>query len=795
MFPSTLDQRRDQPVPSEGLSLTSAQRLRKLRAMSIGEFASRVGYRLRTYIERDRHRHGHFAREERLRHALGPALRSGLWRERLLQRRREPPARFFAGSGARPRMQELFRTVYQAELREARGHAENVRSRRIGFFGQTFTFGPSMDWHADPVSGRQWPRVYHADVPVHEGDVGFGDVKYVWELNRHQFLVDLARVHFLDESGRDAAEARVLVLDWLDQCPYGTGVPWACALEPAFRAVSWLWTYHLCLDDPALDADAHARWLAGFYDHGRFLHDHLELYSSPYNHLIGEAAALYMLGVLFPEFTESARWRARGRSVLESRLGHQFYLDGGSVEQSTFYHHATLGYYLLAVLLGRANGEEFAPSVLAAIEKGIEFSMSLMQPDGRIPRIGGADDGKPLRMEHLPLWDFRPYQAIGAVMFDRADFKYAAGRFHEDALWVLGPEGLERFTALDANAPVPVATAFTGSGYFVFRSGWTSDSDYVCFDCGEQARGLRRDSVPSAAHGHADCLSVTVWLGGRPFLVDPGFYCYNGDPEWEVHFRKTIAHNTVRIDGRDQAQHVAKMAWSRTFSPTLEGWHSGDAGSFATGSHDGYSRTPGGGVRHRRTVWLRPGGYVVIADELEGHGTHLAEWTWQFAPGEAVLKDAGGVAFEQWAEVAWTASHTMAADLAEGGPRPDEGWIAPSLGIRVPAPRLRLRGEFGTGRLVLLTVLAPRSAAGQEWRIQPCPDRTSGCVTLVLEGQDMRDVVIARTAATAAVADLFETDALVAIHRHQRGRNPRVDRAGGSYVRTISGAASPERDR
>ena len=34
-----------------------------------------------------------------------------------------------------------------------------------------------IDWNADPVTGAQWPRVYHRDVPVHGGNVGFGDVK------------------------------------------------------------------------------------------------------------------------------------------------------------------------------------------------------------------------------------------------------------------------------------------------------------------------------------------------------------------------------------------------------------------------------------------------------------------------------------------------------------------------------------------------------------------------------------------------------------------------------------------
>jgi len=51
----------------------------------------------------------------------------------------------------------------------------------------------------------------------------------------------------------------------------------------------------------------------------------------PYNHLIGEAAVLYMLGALFPEFRDATRWRHRGRELLESRLDAKFYGDGGSV--------------------------------------------------------------------------------------------------------------------------------------------------------------------------------------------------------------------------------------------------------------------------------------------------------------------------------------------------------------------------------------------------------------------------------------------------------------------------------
>ncbi len=253
--------------------------------------------------------------------------------------------------------------VRRAVRAATRGHAAATPRWRASI-GSSSSAGNSstgrdIDWQADPVSGRHWPPVYHADVPVHGGDVGYGDVKHVWELSRQQYLIDLGKAHYLTGSDDDLDAIRRLVRSWVAGIPYATGVNWSCALEPAFRAWSWLWAYHLTAG--ALDDDFHVEWLQALHDHGRFLARHLEYYSSPYNHLIGEASALYALGVCFPEFADAAGWRRQGRSVLESRLDTQFYADGGSVEQSTFYHHATAGFYLLSMLLGRENGEEFSP--------------------------------------------------------------------------------------------------------------------------------------------------------------------------------------------------------------------------------------------------------------------------------------------------------------------------------------------------------------------------------------------------------------------------------------------------
>jgi hypothetical protein len=691
-----------------GLSGGLARRLSKLRAMSAGEIVTRVAYKATLASERRAHAAGTLVPPDYLQRNLTREFRSDNWRATLIASRARAGDRFFASVREQDALRCLFDGPFAAERASCLREAALAKERRFEFFGGSYHYGGAIPWQDDPVTGKAWPRVYHADVPVHGGDVGFGDVKHVWELSRQQYLIDLAKAHFIADDAQSLAAMRDLVRSWVAGNPYATGVNWSCALEPAFRAWSWLWAYHLTA--PHLDDDFHLEWLQALHLHGRFIARHLEHYSSPYNHLIGEASALYAIGLCLPEFSAAAAWKALARSVLEKRLPEQFYPDGGTSEQSTFYHHATLGFYLLSALLGRINGEELSPQVWRAIERGLEFSMQMTMPDGRTPEIGGADDGKPIRLEHLPLWDFRPYLAIGAVALGRPDFKAVAGRFYEDALWLLGSQGLTQFESMGAKAPATTAVLLPATGYFVARSDWSSHADYICFDAGEQAAGMRTDSVPNSMHGHADCLSVVLALNGRRVLVDSGLFAYNCGGAWEAHFRETAAHNTARIDGRDQALHIGKMAWSNSYRAIIEGSQTGPD-AWAVASHDGYGRGPEG-VRHRRAVCLRRDHYAIVWDEFEGSGTHTLEVNYQFAPGDLAIVAPGLATFEGAAEMAWVSDQSWDASTHHGGAGPDEGWICPSLGVRVPAPRLRLLHRGPLTRTVLVSVLAAPAASG-----------------------------------------------------------------------------------
>jgi hypothetical protein len=657
---------------------------------------------------------------------------------------------------------DSFRTFYPVEVERTLARAHALLRGDVTLFGRLRSCGDTFDWHLDPESGRRWPLVFHADVPLGDRRRAPGDVKNVWELNRQQFLLDLGKAARLTGRRDYVDKVRATIRSWIATNPYGIGVNWAGPLEVAYRALSWLWAYEFLRDAVRADAGWHSEWLASLRDHGRFLYRHLEEFESPFNHLISEASVLFIVGVVVAD-PDAAKWQRRARRVLEARLPLQFYADGGSVEQSPVYHHATVGFVLMAALVARHHRVEFPAIAWPLLERAIEFAQYMIQPDGRQPVIGDNDDARPLAFDVADNWDFRHFQAIGSVLFGRADMKTTAGRFGEDAFWLLGPAGRAAFDRIQATVPSRVSSWLDGAGYAVLRSDWSLEADYVCFDCGEQAGGLRHDDVPSAAHGHADALGVVVHLGGRPVLVDSGFFSYNGDLAWERYFRETAAHNTVMVDGTSQAIHHDRMTWTRIPRVAVEGMAVDGSHGWARASHDGYVRLTEG-ITHRRTVWLRPDGYVVLYDELFGRGSHSIEIVFQFSPGLHPTHSAATSAVEDDDVVlAWCATGALEPIVSTAGSGPDGGWVAPHLGLRVPATRLALKGTM-IDRATVLTIVADRRV----WTAGIAARAHESGLLMRLENDTRCETVLAAVDGRARV-DGFETDAPVAAWRHERG--------------------------
>jgi hypothetical protein len=227
------------------------------------------------------------------------------------------------------------------------------------------------------------------------------------------------------------------------------------------------------------------------------------------------------------------------------------------------------------------------------------------------------------------------------------------------------------------------------------RTGWEADSHCLAFDCGDISAGVSAQDTPSAAHGHADTLSVEVSAFGAPALVDPGFWTYNGGLDWHRYFRETEAHNTVVVDERSQAEFRGRLKWSHAPLAEVREWIALGSLDYAEGSHSGYQRLRPPVVHRRAVVFLKPD-YWVLRDELCGEGEHSADRYFHFATPEVTGTAApGGVQTRLGGRpglaVVPVECDGVALALTREGEAPGSGWLAVGYEHKVRAAVARYR--------------------------------------------------------------------------------------------------------
>ena len=131
----------------------------------------------------------------------------------------------------------------------------------------------------------------------------------------------------------------------------------------------------------------------------------------------------------------------------------------------------------------------------------------------------------------------------------------------------------------------------------------------VIADCGK----LAPDDLP--AHGHGDILSFELSLEGQRLIVDQGVYEYIPGPRRDAS-RAATSHNTLAIEGADQADFFGDFRFGRRARVTECRWQKREYGLRLSGAHDGYAILPCAPI-HRRDFDMDPGG-LVLRDRLEG---------------------------------------------------------------------------------------------------------------------------------------------------------------------------------
>jgi len=484
--------------------------------------------------------------------------------------------------------------------RDVKALATEIRAHRFPIFGLTLDTGPEIPWRRDYRSGVETDLRYFRRIPYLDARRS-GDHKLIWELNRHQHLVALAQTFCLTGDASILNEIRAQLESWITANPYNRGINWASALEVALRALSWIWTYHLAGEK--MIAELRMKWLQELYRHGCYLEHNLSFYFSPNTHLLGEALALHALGLFFAGLPRAARWEQLGAVVMRQQMERQVRADGSHVEQSSYYHLYATDMFLLHAILAKPDSD-----YMNKLARMVDYLHALTGPSRNLPFIGDDDGG---RLFH-PYGDRHHFAratiATASSVLDRTDWEWHSDDLHVQAVWWLGAAPLER----KAGCAAWGSRLFSDAGTAIFTTG----ANQVMVDAGPFGPW-------SAGHSHADTLTIVVRSGDDEILIDSGTFTYVGEQKWRDWFRGTEAHNTVRIDRRDQAVAAGPFRWTNHPQVSILNWKTNATRDLIE------AECKYRGFTHRRSVEFQKPDTVLIVDEIDGPpGEHDIEQLW-----------------------------------------------------------------------------------------------------------------------------------------------------------------------
>ncbi len=577
--------------------------------------------------------------------------------------------------------------------------AERIIEHRLSFFNlQDKHLGDPIVWNRDHKRDQDTPMTYSPTLDYRDVDEA-GDCKFVWEPNRHHQLVVLGRAYRVSGDVRFAHAVAEQLDSWLRQNPYGLGMNWRSGLEFGIRLINWVWAIDLIKESEVISDELNQRFLDSVSRHIWEIDRKYSRGSSVNNHLIGEAAGVFVAASYFRRLKHASRWRERSWDILKREMYGQTYPDGGTQEQAIGYHLFVLQFFVVAGITARVTGRDFPEPYWSRLEKMFEFLAILSEGGDQLPVFGDGDDGYVLDLGSDPR-SVKEWLGVGAVLFSRSDFKMLTGECAEPIEWLLGQPGREHFTAIpEIRNETGTSRALSDSGYYLLQHGEFDSPDRVSvvFDCGPLGMGAL------AAHGHADALSFTLRAFGREVLVDPGTYDYFSYPKWREYFRSTRAHNTVLVDGRSQSEMLGLFLWGRRANARCLNWQPSDLGGTVAGEHDGYTclRDP---VIHRRTLELDgQERKLIVRDDIVAREQHKIEVRFHLAE-QCVVRPVGENRFlidVGIGSIAVEMDSRLKVEQYKGSEDPICGWV--SRGYHQKEPGTALVGRCvceGTTSLV-----------------------------------------------------------------------------------------------
>ncbi len=469
----------------------------------------------------------------------------------------------------------------------------------LKLFGTEFKFDnpDEINWHKDPRSGETFKLLFYRKINIREKpDLS---AKYVWEINRLQFLTGVC-INYRTGLNQDDLDLFIKInRSWIAQNPFLKGVNWYSNIEINLRLITWFFCWEI-LDAEDLmtrysyfEEFVQNEWLPVIRKHCTYSYNNPSKYSSANNHLISEYAGLFIASSKW-HFKESEKWTKYSQKGLEREILRQHSRDGVNKEEAAEYIQFITDFFLLAFVVREKTGNHFSDQFKQRLCKIFCYIFDLLDRKGNFPKYGDEDDGRCFLLDFdKESNNFKSLLTSAAILFRDREFKSKSSGFDLKNRFLFGSSGEATYESITETGISESSKFYTHEGHFLFRKVEGSLETYLHFD----AAPLGFLSI--AAHGHADALSFTLNVDGQPVFVDPGTYTYHTEPEWRKYFIGTLAHNTIRVNRKDQAVSGGPTLWTKKYKSRILDLDLGKNTDHVNATHNGYRKI---GVQHIRDV-------------------------------------------------------------------------------------------------------------------------------------------------------------------------------------------------
>jgi hypothetical protein len=458
-------------------------------------------------------------------------------------------------------------------------HKKNIPSSEALIYTPNWFYNP-FDQVAYSQQQKHWTKL---------SDFGEGDIKIIWEISRFDWVTDLARAYKVSGDEKYLSKLNMWLADWSKHNPLNIGPNWKCGQEASFRIMKLLTAAH-CLDQydapPSSLKEMVKQHVLRIYPNINYA------ISQDNNHGTSEAIGLYIGAAWLIQNGEKdakfAKFKRKGRTILEGRILKLIQKDGTFAQKSMTYHRVvldTMSFVLHNMMLLKES--DFSAKIVERLTKLGEWQHKMtFGTEGDASNFGSNDGAMIENLHDRPYRDFRPSTQLFYAALNKRRI-YDNVSVSEPLFWRFGSEAL--------NWPID---------QIEIQSAEILDNQILILR-NERAQLFMKLPDDTFRPGN-DAFHIDFWIDGDPVMIDSGSYSYNAGNLTD-YFKSVEAHNTVQFGNHEQMPKISRFLngkWIKLNTFT-EPKFSGDEISFQ-GAYKDYK-----GNVHERKVCLKEGSLLI----------------------------------------------------------------------------------------------------------------------------------------------------------------------------------------